>query len=391
MPALRRIRVLHVLEATEGGTARHLLDVLAHLPRDRYEVTAVCSPLRDPAFVRGVRAVGSTGTRIEWVNMTRAVQPLRDLAAVATLARYLRRRRYDLVHTHSSKAGALGRLAALLASPVSRRIHTPHAFSFLLPGSAMRRGVYIAAEWILARFTDRFIAVSAGERRQVRRLAPRAAVAVVYNGVDPAPFREARRHRAAVRAEFGVPTEAFLVGCVGRLTAQKGQTLLLKAVATLGSRRRKRVWVVLVGAGEDETKLQALARELGIGRQVVFAGHRAPIAPVYGALDLYCLPSFSEGCPYTLLEAMAAGLPCVATAVDGSRELVLDGTTGRLTPPGDFQTLAAVLAEASARPDRLEKWGEAGRRRVQERFTLDRMIAGLDEVYRTALAEGRRS
>jgi glycosyltransferase involved in cell wall biosynthesis len=380
--------VLQILEATEGGTARHLLDLLAHLPRERYQLTVLCSAGRDPAFPRRLQEVCTSSTRVEWVSPGRELSPLRDAVGLYRALRHLRRNEYDLIHTHSAKAGALGRLAAFLACPGAKRVHTPHAFPFLMPTGSTRRRLYALAERGLARITDRFIAVSEGEGRHAAALHPSARVSVVHNGIAPAPFEASRGQRTQTRQALGVASEDFLLGCVGRLTAQKGQSILLSALAILERRMPGKAKLLLVGGGEDRPALERLTQDLGIRSRVVFAGHRAEVAPFYGAMDLYVLPSLYEGCPYTLLEAMAAGLPCIATAVDGSSDIVEDGVTGRLVPAGDPQALAAEIETAIADPAELSHWGDAGRRRVRERFTLERMIAGVEQAYERTLRGG---
>jgi len=313
---------------------------------------------------------------------------LRDAAGFCSVLAHLRRNQYDLIHTHSAKAGALGRVAAFLAAPNARRVHTPHAFPFLMPTGSTKRRLYALAEHGLARITDRFVAVSEGEGRHAAALHPSARVSVVHNGIEPGPFEAAGAQRTETRQALGVAREDFLLGCVGRLTAQKGQSLLLSALAFLEGRLPGRVRLLLVGGGEDRQALEGLAQNLGIQSRIVFAGHRADVVPFYGAMDLYVLPSLYEGCPYTLLEAMAAGLPCIATAADGSADIVADGATGRLVPLNDPWALAAAIEAALADPAARSRWGAAGRVRVRERFTSRQMIAGLEQAYEETLYGG---
>jgi glycosyltransferase involved in cell wall biosynthesis len=311
--------------------------------------------------------------------MVRAVAPRADLRHERALERILRELRPDVVHTHSSKAGVLGR-AASLRTGVGRRVHTPHTYAFLFGAlfSPPKRRFYRAVEGFLGRRTERVIAVSEEEGETIRAAGVCAPerVRVVPNGIDPAPYAAAA---PAARAALGVPADAPLAALVGLIYEAKGQDLALRALARPGC---EGLHLALAGDGERRADCEALARELGVAARAHFLGWRDDVPALLAASDFLMLPSRWEGMPYILLEAFAAGLPAVAARVDGTRALVREGETGFGAPIGD----AEALGEAAARmvalgPDARARMGARGRELVLAHHTLESMVGGLCAVY----------
>lgn len=372
------MHVLHVMEATVGGTRRHLLDVARGHRRLGLEVTVVASAEREPDFRSDLEALRAEGCWVHELPMVRPIRPATDWRHYRALRAILAARAPDVVHTHSSKAGVLGRRASL-ATGVGARVHTPHTFAFLFHAmfGPARRVLFRAVEGRLARRTHAIVAVSESEAESFRAsgVVPPERVRVVPNGIDPTPWFEAA---PADRAALGVPEGVPLLIVVGLLNAAKGQDDLLRALA----RTRAGAHLLLAGSGETEPELRALAGSLGLAPRVHFLGQRSDVPALLAAADALVLPSRWEGMPYVVLEAMAAGLPVVATAVDGARDLVRAGQTGWLVPVGAPDALAAALDElAEADPQRRLRMGRAGRARVQAEFGLDAMLRGLVRVY----------
>lgn len=383
------MRVLQVMECTIGGTRRHLRDLVHGLLARGVQVEVACAARREPRMREDMAAMQAAGARVHEIPMLRAIRPHVDLWHALRLGAVLLDRRFDVIHTHSSKAGALGRAVGLLCSGAVR-VHTPHTFAISFRGGAGQGGeaagppgLLLATERLLGRVTRRMIHVSASERdegRGLRVIAP-ARQAVVPNGIDPARFARPAGG-AALRAELGIPAGARVVGSVGLLNDAKGHDILVDAAALLPAD----VHVLVVGHGEREGALRERAARLGLDARLHLAGWRDEVSAAHSAMDVFALPSRWEGLPYSLLEALAAGLPAVASDVNGSRDILAgEPPCGLLVPREDPPALAAALRSLLDDLPAARRLGEAGRERVAREFTLDAMIERTLAVYREAL------
>jgi glycosyltransferase involved in cell wall biosynthesis len=321
-----------------------------------------------------------------------------DLVALYLLIRTLRARRPRIVHSHAAKAGTLGRLAALLAFPRSRRpvlVHTFHGHSLSGYFSSPRSAAFLRIERFLARRTDRLIAVSAEVRDDLAELgvAPRDRFAVVPLGFDLSSFLVAEpergERRRALRAQLGIAADAFVVTLVARLVPIKRVDRFLR-VATL-LRDVGDTKFLIVGDGELRNRLQASAQARALGSSLVWAGFRRDMPDVYFASDIVVQTSDNEGTPVALIEAQAACVPVVTTAVGGVASAVLDGASGCITAVDDDEAMARAIRDYLSHPGVRRKHGERGRRHVEERFTLNRLVASIDGLYRALLDVGRRT
>lgn len=378
------MKVLHVMEATIGGTRRHLVDVARGQQQAGLEVHLAVATTRDPDFPADLEALEAEGVRVTRLPMVRSIRPWRDWRDYRSLVRLLREVRPDVVHTHSSKAGVLGRRASL-ATGVGARVHTPHTFAFLFEElfGALTRRLYRTLESHLARRTDRIIAVSGSEAETFRSsgVVPPELIRVVPNGIQISRFESAQpADLAGLGLDPGAPTAAV----IGLVYAGKGQDLALEV---LGREGCSELQLLVVGPG-DTASLEARARELGVASRVRFTGPRRDVPELLAAVDFLLLPSRWEGMPYVVLEAMASGLPVLATPVDGARELVVSGETGWLAHSISAEALAqgarALLEMSDAERADL---GRTGRERVAERYTVERMVQGLIEVYSDVCGE----
>jgi glycosyltransferase involved in cell wall biosynthesis len=374
------LRVVHVMEATIGGTRRHLRDVSALQAADGFDVTVVASVEREPAFRADLAELSARGVRVRELPMVRAISPWRDARHVRALAALLRELAPDIVHTHSSKAGVLGRVASLWTGR-GKRVHTPHTFAFLFEGmfSPRKRAFFREVERRLARRTHAIVAVSASEAATIRAsgIVPPALLHCVPNGIDPAPWLAAE---PLGRASLGVPAGAPLALVAGLLNVAKGQDI---ALALLAEPQCRSLVLLVAGNGAERAALERQAAELGVAERVRFLGWRDDVPRLVRTCDFVLLPSRWEGLPYTVLEAFAGGVPVVATPVDGARELVIDGHTGKLASAIDARALAEATAEMLAlSPAERAALGVAGRELVSARHTLRHMVSGLADVYR---------
>ena len=376
-----RLQIIEVIEATGGGTRRHLRDLVTGLNQDRFALSIIASPLREAAFQDDVRTFRAAGNRVELLSMVRAVHPWRDALALARLISRFRAWRPDVVHTHSSKAGFLGRCAARIAQ-VPHVVHTPHCFSFCMETSAAARRTCLALERLAGRWTDQIICVCRAERDQAvaHRVAPETRLVVVENGIAGAPTATAVADRARLRRELGVPADAFVVGTIGRLCRQKGHRYLVAAARTV-SEQVPSAWFVFVGDGERCGSLQNLAVQSGIAEQCIWTGHREDAARLLPAFDAVALPSLWEALPYSLLEAMAAGLPVVVTTAGGMPDAVGAAEAGLVVAPKAPEALAAALCRLALQPELRHRLGVNGQRALDSRFRLTDMLRQTADVY----------
>jgi glycosyltransferase involved in cell wall biosynthesis len=326
-------------------------------------------------------------------ELQREISAAPDAAAVRRLISLIHELRPDVLHTHTAKAGAVGRVAALLAGsarpPVV--IHTFHGHvlrGYFTPGRAR---AFQKIEQTLARSSDALIAVSPQVRDDLIELnvAPGGKVAVIRLGLDlEHRLSTPAGARAALRAELGVPDDAFLVGWLGRMTEIKRADDLLAAFALMRSRGAD-AYLALVGDGPLRDPLEATANRLGIADRTRFVGFRQSVGEFYSAFDVVALTSANEGTPVTVIEALASGLPVVATDVGGVADVVRHESSGFLVPPANIGAIADRLEQFAGDPDLRTRMGAAGRGFVVPRYSVPRLVEDVDRLYRTLLQQRR--
>jgi glycosyltransferase involved in cell wall biosynthesis len=358
--------VAHVLSSLQiGGAERMALELAGGQVEARHDVMVVSlesppdGPLGDRFRERGVGVQGV-------VKRSGA-----DITLSLRLAALFRRNRVDVVHTHNRLpliyAAAAGKLAG------AKVVHTRHG-----PGQGTRR-----ERWLMRRagyLIDAFVAVSPALAALARTLGDCADVKlkVIENGVDVATFRGSPDERDAARAEVGIPKDAWVVGSVGRLAREKNYPLLVRAAAPLlGPDAR----LVLVGDGGEAATIRAEIEARAVGPFATLTGARHDVPRWMAAMDVFALSSRLEGLPLVALEAMAAGLPVVATAVGGLPTLIQDGVTGLLVPPDDEMAFARQLAVLRGDPALARAMGERGRTHVRARYSHDVMVSRYLKLY----------
>lgn len=382
----QRVRVLHVLEATIGGTKRHGNTLATGLDDATFEISVACPLVRseaqgDTSFVADLR---EAGVPVLPVPMIRAVRPWHDARAAGILYRLLRRRRFDIIHTHSSKAGMLGRVIGRMATN-AKIIHSPQGFYFL--GSAgLARHFYLNLERFAGRLTDRLVALSASEREVAVRygMAPAARVTLIENGVDAADVQQ-RAAAAPSRAELGIPPHAPLVGTLARFIPQKAPEDTLAVVQRLHARVPDVHFLWIGHGGPAESAIRAQAETLGLAARVHFMGYRTDALGLVRLLDVFLLTSRWEGMPYSILEAMALAKPIVATTAVGTGDVLEHNRTGMLAPVGDVDTLATHVHELLQNDVRAQEIGKRALHAVKTRFSQQRMLDLTAELYMSVL------
>jgi len=382
----RPVPVVHVITQLElGGAQQNTLDTVRRIDRERFRPQLVCGP----GGLLDEEARRLADVPVHFLpELVRPVRPLRDLAAtrrIAALLRPLAAAGPAIVHTHSSKAGVVGRRAAALAraGPIVHSLHG-YGHAALSPGPVRALGLW--AERRAARHTDAFVAVSRATIEAGRRLRlfGDRPVHLVRSGVDLAHYAGADAARAATRAELGLPADAPVVGLIGNLKPQKAPLDFVELAARVAGRRPE-CRFFLAGDGELRPVVEARIAERGLGGRLTLLGWRRDVPALLGALDVLVLTSAWEGLPRVCPQAMAAGRPIVATAVDGIPEAVHDGINGRLFPPGDVEAGAAAVLALLDDPALRRRLGEAGRAAAGE-FAVERMIAQLEALYDELLA-----
>jgi glycosyltransferase involved in cell wall biosynthesis len=382
-PPRRRYRVAHVITRLELGGAQEntLFCVRAH-DRRRFDVGLVAGA--GGLLDADARAIPDA--RIDLVpELVHPVAPLRDLAAVLRLRALFKARRIDLVHTHSSKAGVLGRLAALLAG-VPVVVHTVHGWSFNDTQGGATRRAFVDVERLAAGWAERLITVSARDRERGLALGigRPEQYALVRSGIDLEAFRTPRTAPEEVRRRLGLTPEQIVVGTLTCLKAQKAPLDFVRAAAAAHA-REPRLRFILAGDGEQRPAVEALIAELGLGGVVQLLGWRRDVTDLLHAMDLFLLTSRFEGLPRAVLQALAAGRPVVATAVDGTPEVIQHRSTGLLVPPGAPAAAAAGLIELVRDPALRARCVEEGRRSLNRAFDIHRMVSDLEAIYLSLL------
>jgi len=356
---------------------------LGFLARRGTEVTLACTVER---FRDDLEA---TGAQVLHLPISRRLHPLEDLASLLDLVYLMRRLRPDLVHTNTSKAGFLGRLAARLAG-VPLVVHTIYELPENSTDRPWLKAGYRALEFLAARWADHLITISEPNRRQIlaQRLCSPDKLTLIPEALELSRY-QASRSPHEVRASLGIPQDAPLVGSVGRLEPAKGHADLLEAFH-LVLQRMPRARLVLVGRGHLEVELRRRTRELGIEGQVLFAGFREDLVDLLATFDVFALASHYEGLGVATMEAMAMSRPTVCTGVGGVPDVVVDGQTGYLVEPRAPAWMAERLVELLSDPEKARQMGQAGRRRVEEHFRVEDSNRKLHCLYQNLLVGRRR-
>ncbi len=381
-----RIRVLRVIARLNvGGPALHAVLLTERLDPSRYDSLLVTGT-EGPREGNYLALRGKSLERLVVVPaLGREIRGWQDTIALRELARLIRRVRPLIVHTHTAKAGVLGRLAArIVGVPVV--VHTYHGHVFQGYFSPVKTRLFLSIERWLARRTDRLLTVSESVRQELLRLGigTPERVQVIPLGLDLDGFLQCATLRGQLRAQLGIG-DAPLVGIIARLVPIKRHEDFLAAARDVALRLPDCRFLV-VGDGELRVGLEDRARALGLDGRIYFLGWRGDLPGLYADLDLVALTSANEGLPVSLIEAMAAGLPVVATRVGGVPDLVEDGVTGLLVPPKDPGALAEAMVRLLSDPNRRQAMGDAGRERVDPAYSAERLLRDVGRLYTELLA-----
>lgn len=370
----RPIRVLQFLNANcaPGGVETHVCALLTRLPEDEFTVTLVCPPIPyEFMFARQA----SNGHRVICLDAQRFSQ----IGAMKKLASILRREQIDIAHCHQFRA-------TTMLAPLATACRVPCVIETTHLREAWRRG-WIKRSFVIDRMVyklvDHFIAVSDANRQYLVRQkhCDPSTIDVIRNGCDLSRFQPSPDRGASIRERYGVPPSALLVVYAGRLEPQKGIGVLLEAMTPVASHFPD-VRVLLVGDGALRAELKAETYRRNLRSAITFAGLQRDVVPFLDAADLVVLPSFWEGLPFAAVEAGAMGKPMVATAVDGTPEVVKDGESGLLVPPGDSNAFANAMISLLGDAPKRRAMGARAKEIVAARFSVERLVAETTDLYK---------
>lgn len=386
--------VIHIITRLDhGGSAQNtMLTVLGH-DRTQYEPMVIAGDPGSWDAQGGMAATQEQCRRLEkeqiaYVlapSLVRPVSPWKDVCALWILVRILRAKRPAIVHTHTSKAGVLGRIAAWLAG-VPVVVHTPHGHVFYGHFGALKSRVFLQIERMLCRVTTVFVALTSAERDDhlERGVGCADRFAVIPSGIDVEGFRRARVEGRQIPLGFDCPSDATIIGSIGWLTDIKGHRVLIEALGYLKD-EFPQAHVVIIGSGGQQQALLAQADSLGLRDRTHLAGHRDDIERCLAGMDCFVFPSLNEGMGRALIEAMAAGLPVVASRVGGIPAIVRHEENGLLVEAGDARGLSEAVRRILTDPQWAATLGQKASGSIGSEFGVRAMVDAVESVYQGAL------
>lgn len=371
-------KLLQIVRPTEGGIGRHIITLVNGL-KEEFEITVACpqkSALEDKLAGENIKTLP--------LPLAGDVSLEKDYASFNILFKFMRQEQVHLAHAHGAKAALIARPAALCARVPS--IYTVHNSIFNEHWPAWKNNIAAVVEHLLSWSTGCILTVSnaLGEEIRHRQKIPHAKIKVIHNGIQLSNFAN-KAGRQNFKKEWHIPFNRTVVGTVARMAPQKGLSVLVKAAKQLIGKYN--VHFLIVGDGPLRGELEEQIRLCSINDYFTFTGMLKDISQAYSAMDIFVLPSITEGLPLTILEAMAFSLPVVATSVGGVPEIIEPGECGLLVPPGDHQALATKIAGLLDCPAKRTEFSHKGRQRVQEKFTAARMIEETKRIYYHLLKE----
>ena len=386
---MQKVKVLHIITRLIRGGAEHntLLSVkgLAELG---YDVSLAAGPSdkKEGDIELDVRQAGIK-LRV-FHNLVREISPLNDLMAFFGLYLFIKKERFDIVHTHVSKAGILGRWAAKLAG-VPFIFHTTHGNYFYGYFNPLLTCFFIILERMTALITDKMITLTEVEQSQYleQKIGKPSQYTTIHSGIDLNQFNpeNIKGNHKDLRRVLGLHEDDFVVGSVGRIAPIKGHEYLIQAAPSI-VKKIPRAKFLIVGDGPMRYEMEALATQLGLDEQVFFLGMREDVPELLSIMDAFVLPSRNEGMGRALVEAMAMGLPCVATSVGGVPEVVTDGETGLLVPAEEPKALAEAITRLAKDAELSKRLAQAAQRRALSAFGAQTMVNQISAVYQNFIS-----
>ncbi|MCK9595027.1 MAG: glycosyltransferase family 4 protein [Candidatus Omnitrophica bacterium] len=372
----KKINLLYVITKLEmGGAQRHLLELCRHLDKEKFNVFLFTAAqgvlLEDFLSVNNLNIKRSS-------NLERSINPLKDIAALFEIFHFIRKNNIQLAHTHSSKAGIIGRIAARLAG-VKIVIHTVHGWPFNDFQGYLSSRLFVLMERVCAMFTDKIIAVSQADiaKGLKSRIGRPEKYSLIRYGIDIPAFAS---RNIGIKQELGIPADDPVVGMIACFKPQKNPLDFIR-MAELVRKAHPRARFILTGDGILRPRIEALVNELGLADNVLLTGWRRDVPAILSTLDIFALSSYWEGLPIAVLEAMAASKPVVATDTGGITEVIRDGENGFLVKPGDIAKMAAKVSLLLADRSLRERLAMNASKSLSSAFTTTDMCRNTGNLY----------
>ena len=374
-----KIKILHVITHLPiGGAQDNTLYTVELLDKEKYDISLCCN--LDGELVERAKKVEAVKL-FDIPFLGREVSPYRDIRAFLSLYKLFKEEDFTIIHTHSSKAGLLARLAAVLnKTPIV--IHTIHGFAFNDFMNGLKKNFFIYLEKLLAKWTDVLITVSNLNKKKIidLNIAHENKIKNIYSGIDLSLFTNKRNDE--FRKELNLENDHLLLGSVGRLSNQKDPITMIEAFGII-SKPFPNAHLALVGDGELKGKILEKIDQLKLNDRIHLTGNKNNPWSVYHSMDLFIMSSIYEGLGRSITEALSCGVPVVCTDVEGVPEIVRDNITGILVPPKDSNKLADGIIRTLNDMETAKKMAEEGRRFVNDNFDVNKMVNDIDSIYNT--------
>lgn len=384
----RPIKILRIIARLNiGGPAIHVTLLTQKMTDPTYDSVLVSGSLDTDEGDMSYYAAQHGVTPVIIPTLGRALSPIRDLKTLWQVYQLIKQHQPDIVHTHTAKAGFIGRWAAKLAG-VPVIVHTFHGHVFSGYFSPAKTRFFIGLEQVSARISDTIITLTQGLRRELAedyRITRKERITVLPLGLDLTPFAKTPRKSGGFRQTWQIPEDAPLVGIAGRFVPVKNHALFIEAAAKV-RQTVPNAHFVLIGDGELRPEIEAQLDALNLRECFTLTGWQRDLTAAYSDLDVFVISSVNEGTPVTVIEALSAGCPVVATAVGGIPDLLEGGTFGALVPTRDADALAAAMIQTLTTPPDTT----AAQAAMLDRYGIDRLVSDLDSLYRGLLARKNR-
>jgi glycosyltransferase involved in cell wall biosynthesis len=386
----RKIKVAHIIaRIITGGADENTLFTVQGLNKDKYEVDLIIGEEFDKNILSKVKKNNFNIIQIK--GLKGKLNFFCDPIILLKLIKLLTKKRYDIVHTHTTKAGILGRIAAYI-SGVPIIIHGLHGSTFQAFNSGLLNWFLFLLERLTGRFTDAYISVSKvlSEKYVEKGIGKKENYYTVYSGMKLNKFCDVREriNYGEKQRELGINSKHFVIGNVARLETRKGHKFLLDAVKKVIIERKDcPLKLLIIGEGEDREKLENYTRELNLEEKVIFAGYREDVEELMALMDIFVLTSLREGLPRVLVQAVAVGIPLVAFNVDGVSEIVKDNHNGFLIRPRDVEQLANRIVRYIDNKELVLLHGQKGREFIKGKWSIEDMVDKIDKIYQDLIQE----